>query len=124
LFVKSADAAEGPLPFQIAEPVAICWSDWPVTVIGSWSWARATIHFRSLHMISFDVSRRQKAKIRFDLVTSRTEQARGRASCRSDDELTLQYTIYLSYKNATRPVRLFKEFPACMIPTLCRDLPT
>src|SRR6516225_4000074 len=64
LFAKSSGAVERPSLFQTAASVATSWSSWPVVVIVSWLWARATIRFRSSHMSSFDGLHCQMTKVR------------------------------------------------------------
>jgi hypothetical protein len=56
------------LLFLTVPPAATCWSGWPVVAIASWSWARATIRFRSSHVSSFGGLQRQKTKVRLPLV--------------------------------------------------------
>src|SRR5215475_11182358 len=54
LFATLNGVVERPLLFQTAAPAATPWSRWPVAAIASWSWGRATIRCRSLHVNSFD----------------------------------------------------------------------
>src|SRR5262249_19937121 len=66
-FAQSSGAAEKPLLFQTAAAVATCWSGWPVVVIASWSWARATIPFRSSHLNFFNGLQWAMTKVRLPL---------------------------------------------------------